>query len=278
MTRPFLATLAVATLATAAIAAPTLERLWETEARLKVPESVLLDGSRQVLYVSNIVGTQPWEKDGAGSIGRVSLEGEIRDVDWVSGLHAPKGLALTGGRLVVADIDRVVFIDPDAGRIVETIPVPDAARLNDVSAAPDGTVYVTDSGTGRVFALRDGRVSVRSEAFKSPNGVLATADALYVLDQETLHQVGPDGEAQPLVRGLVGHVDGIEQTTSGDFIVSCWGGIVYHATRDGTVITLLDTRDAEINAADIDYDADRRIVYVPTFWKNTVAAYRLRGN
>src|SRR5262245_62784665 len=59
---------------------------------LKMPESVLYDGGNKVLYVSNIEGTDPWGKDGQGSIGKVGVDGKIIKVDWVTGLNAPKGL------------------------------------------------------------------------------------------------------------------------------------------------------------------------------------------
>ena len=44
-----------------------LTQVWETEATLKVPESVRYDAGRKVLYVSNIDG-EPWAADGKGSI------------------------------------------------------------------------------------------------------------------------------------------------------------------------------------------------------------------
>src|SRR5690606_22784738 len=163
---------------------------------------VTFDAERQVLYVSNIDGKQPWGKDGAGSIARVGLDGTVKDAAWVKGFDAPKGMALTKGRLYVADIDRVVAVDPEAGRIVATIPVPEAQRLNDVSASKDGTVYVTDSATGRVYALHDDKPSLFSDAFKGPNGVLATDEGVYVLDQETLYLVQKGGKPAVVVKGL----------------------------------------------------------------------------
>src|SRR5690606_1683440 len=120
--------------------------------------------------------------------------------------------------------------------------------------------------------------SVFNDAFKGPNGALATQDGVYVLDQDTLFLITDDAQLRAVVKGLNGHVDGVEMAGENAFIVSCWNGIVYHAARDGKVTTLLDTRSQEVNAADIGYDAQRRIVYVPTFWKNTVVAYQLTGD
>jgi hypothetical protein len=38
---------------------------------------------------------------------------------------------------------------------------------------------------------------------------------------------------------------------------------------------LLDTREKKVNSADIGYDPVNQIVYVPTFFKNNVVAYKL---
>ena len=76
-----------------------LIKKWETDTILKVPESVLYDAANKILYVSNIDGTDPWGKDGKGSIGKVGLDGKIIKVDWVNGLNAPKGMGLYKGKL-----------------------------------------------------------------------------------------------------------------------------------------------------------------------------------
>ena len=54
-----------------------LVKLWETDSVLKVPESVYYDEGAKVLYVANIEGDQPWEKDGKGFISRVSTDGKL---------------------------------------------------------------------------------------------------------------------------------------------------------------------------------------------------------
>jgi hypothetical protein len=40
--------------------------------------------------------------------------------------------------------------------------------------------------------------------------------------------------------------------------------------------TLLDTREQKKSAADIGYDPVQRIVYVPTLFKKSVVAYKLK--
>jgi hypothetical protein len=70
--------------------------------------------------------------------------------------------------------------------------------------------------------------------------------------------------------------DGIEPVGNGDYIISCWPGLMYYMDKNGKLTTLLDTRDQKRNTADIGYDAAQRIVYVPTFFRKSVVAYRLK--
>ena len=254
-----------------------LVKLWSTDTILKVPESVLFDGKNSVLYVSNIDG-QPWADDGKGSIGKVGLDGQIIAVDWVSGLRAPKGMGLHKNKLYVADLTELVVIDVTTGTVIERILVEGAGGLNDVSADENGTVYVTDSRARRVYEVKDGKASMLldSSKLKGPNGILKHKGSLYVLDAGSMYRMEKDGSLTKLAEGMEGGTDGIENVGGGDFLVSTWGGVVYYVAADGTKQVLLDGRADKINSADIGYDAAKRIVYIPTFWKNSVVAYELR--
>src|SRR5215510_1772593 len=120
-------------------------KLWETDTVLKVPESVLYDADNQVLYASNINGTDGWAKDGNGSVAKIGLDGKIIAVEWVTGLNSPKGLGMYKGKLYAADIDEVVVIDIKKGAIDKKIPIEGAKGLNDISIGSNGAMYVSDS-------------------------------------------------------------------------------------------------------------------------------------
>lgn len=265
------------TLLLSATAQHQLVKLWETDTTLKVPESVLFDGKNNVLYVTNIDG-QPWELDGKGSVGKVGLDGKIIAVDWVSGLQAPKGMGLHKNKLYVADLTELVVIDITTGTVIERIVVEGAGGLNDVSADENGTVYVTDSRARRVYEIKDSKASLLldSSKLKGPNGILKHKGSLYVLDAGSMYRMENDGSLTKLAEGMEGGTDGIENVSGGDFLVSTWGGVVYYVNADGTKEVLLDGRPQKINSADIGYDAAKRIVYIPTFWKNSVVAYELK--
>ena len=122
-----------------------LVKKWESDSIFKVPESVRYDAVNNVLYVSNIDGTEPWGKDGKGSIGKIGTDGKIIAAEWVTGLHAPKGMGLHKGKLYVADLTEVVIIDVATGTIEKKIDVPGADRLNDISVDSKGVIFVSDS-------------------------------------------------------------------------------------------------------------------------------------
>ncbi len=251
-----------------------LEKIWETDASLLVPESALFDGDNKVLYVANIDG-QPWEKDGKGSIGKVGLDGKIIQTNWVSGLHAPKGMAKVKNNLYVGDVDAVVVIDIKQGKIVKRITVDGAQGLNDVSADSKGVIWVTDSKLKKLHRIENGKAETYLEGLKGPNGILAHQNELYILDAGGMYRIEKDKTLTKITDGMEGGTDGIEHVTGKDFIVSAWAGAVWYVDEKGNKELLLDTRDKKINSADIGYDARKRILYVPTFFKNTVVAYQL---
>ncbi|MCO5236026.1 MAG: ATP/GTP-binding protein [Chitinophagaceae bacterium] len=251
-----------------------LVKLWESEAGLKVPESVRYDAAQKLLYTSNIDG-QAWEKDGKGSIGKVGLDGKIIAAEWVTGLDAPKGMGIHAGKLYVADIDVVAVIDIKKGQIVQRIAIEGAQGLNDLTIDKKGVVYVSDSRTKKIHRIEKGKITVAVNDLKGPNGVLVAGNDLYLTDAGGLYKQEKSGGLTKIADGMEGGTDGIEAIGNGDFLVSCWSGTLWYVHSDGRKELLLDTREEKSNAADIGYNPVNRIVYVPTFMKNSVAAYRL---
>ncbi|MFI5154671.1 MAG: ATP/GTP-binding protein [Chitinophagales bacterium] len=252
-----------------------LVKKWQTDTVLKTPESVLYDGLNKVLYFSNIGGA-PAGKNGKGSIGKLGLDGKVIALEWVTGLNGPKGLGRYNDMLYAADIDEVVAIDIPSGKIVKHIPVAGAEFLNDITVDAKGVVYVSDSKTGKVHRIDNSGVSTYVEGIKNANGVLAIGDELFVLGNGSFYKVSKDKQMKTVADGMDASTDGIEKVTGNDFLVSCWNGIIYYISGDGSKQVLLDTREQKSNTADIGYDSKNRIVYVPTFFKNSVAAYELK--
>ena len=252
-----------------------LVKIWETDSVLKVPESVLFNSKSKMLFVSNIDG-KPQEKDLKGSIARISLDGKKIEQNWAINLSAPKGMAIYNQTLYVADVDEVVGIDIKTGKVSKRIPVKGAVFLNDITIDKSGVIYVSDSRTGNVHLIKNGIVSMYLEKQMGVNGLLSVDNNLYLLVKGTLWKSDKTKTLSKVADGMDESTDGIEQTSNKDFIVSCWSGVIYHVKADGSKQELLDTRAEKINSADIGFDAKNNIIYVPTFFKNRVAAYQLK--
>jgi sugar lactone lactonase YvrE len=259
--------------------APThkLTKLWETTATLKVPESVRFDAKRKVLYVSNIDG-EPWVADGKGSIAKVALNGKVIAPEWIAGLNCPKGMALSddGKTLYAVDAGGILVIDIDAGKVASKIAIPQGKQLNDL-VNDKGTLYVSDSKGKKVFVVIDGKASVylNENVLTGPNGLFVQRGALYVLDHDSLLRVEKDKSLKLISDGLPGGVDGLENVTRDDFLVSAFSGAIWYVRGDGSKELLFDGKTEKANTADLGFDPLNKIVYVPTFNRNTVIAFQV---
>lgn len=266
--------IAISVLVAATAQGQSLQKIWETDTLLKTPESVLYAKKEGVLFVSNIDG-KPGEKDGKGSIGKVGPDGKILAAEWVKGLNAPKGMGLHKGILYVADLTEVVAIDVKKAAIVQKIPVDGAVFLNDIAIDDKGAVYVSDTKAFKVHKIVDGKADLFLDKLERPNGLLCDDGNVYLLDNGSLYKIAKDKNKTKLAEGMDPSTDGIEKVKEGEFIVSCWAGITYYVKANGDKKTLFDNRDKKLNSADIGYNAKEKMVYVPTFYANKVAAYRL---
>jgi hypothetical protein len=253
----------------------TVQKLWATDTILKVPESVLVDDKENCLWVSNIDGAANG-KDGKGSISKLSKTGTPINLDWITGLNAPKGMAKYKQELYVADLTELVVIDIKKGVIKNKIKVEGSVFLNDVTVNKNGAVFVSDTRTGKVHRYENNMVTIEVENLQGPNGLLSIDDQLLILDRGSLLFLTPGGTISKIMDGMDPSTDGIEKVAPNQYIVSCWNGIVYFVEVGAQKTTLFDTRSEKINSADIGYDAKNKIIYVPTFLKNSVVAYQLQ--
>ena len=264
----------------------TLEQLWETGG-LNNPESVVYDGKSGAIYVSNVNGAAG-DKNGNGYISRLSLDGKVLDQEWVKGLNAPKGLALSGGKLYTADIDTLVEIDIATAAITHRYQVADAKFLNDVAAAPNGDIYVSDMSMNRIHLLHGGKFSIWLETpdLLNPNGVLVQGNHLIVgawgvmTDDSSTKVPGHllkisfrDKAIKNIGAGLpIGNLDGVEAYHDG-FLVTDWmAGKFLHIDMTGKTTVLLVLKPG---SADHAYVQDQNLVLIPMMQDNKLIAYKL---
>ena len=265
---------------------PTLVELWTVDESLIRPESVVYDSHRDVLYVSNINGGTT-DKDGNGYITKISVDGDILETEWISGLNAPKGMTISGGRLYVADIDSLVEISIETQQILNVYPAEGAQFLNDVAADKYGNVYVSDSRQQTVYRLHYGSLDVwvDDERISEPNGLFARAGRLIIAAGDSSAErpgrsrylqsinfknkkIKPVGDDTP-----IGSLDGIDKTGMGGYFITDFreGNIMYFTRKQGAVVLA----SPETGTADIDYVQDQQILYVPILNTGKLIAYKV---
>ena len=257
-----------------ALNAQKLEKVWETTAELKTPESVLFDEEKEIMYVANING-DPSEKDGNGFISILNADGSENNLEWATGLDAPKGMALYDGKLYVSDIDRLVEIDVQSGKIISRYHAANAVFLNDVAACSNGMILVSDTRTAKIHALVNGSLTLwmEGEPLETPNGLFTETGKLYIGDKN-IYEVDIKTKEIKQIIADAGGVDGLEKNNAGEFVFSNWPGRVF-VHRNGQNIKLLDTTAEEINTADLDFALKPDLILVPTFFDNKVVAYKI---
>ncbi|MEO6905786.1 MAG: ATP-binding protein [Ginsengibacter sp.] len=251
-----------------------LIKQWETDTVIAVPESVLPDLQNHILYVSLINGGG-WDADGIGGVGEISADGRIIDTAFITGLNAPKGLGKFGNHLYAADIDEVVVIDLNKGKVEKKIAIPGAQMLNDITVSDEGVVYVSDSKTSKIWRIENDLPTLFLDNINGANGLKAMGDDLIFAKGKLLMKANANKEISQITEVTEG-IDGIEPVGNGDFLASSWVGYIYYVYADGHFETLLETHQQQINAADIGYDPEKRMVYVPTFLAKKVVAYKLQ--
>lgn len=265
---------------------PQLAELWRVSTSLMRPESVIYDEKRKVLYVSNING-KPTGKDGNGYLSRISTDGEILREKWVTGLDAPKGMAIHRDFLYVSDIDRLVKVSLKTAEIVNVYSAPNARFLNDVAIDNNGIVYVSDSKRQTIYQLSKGQLTVwvDDKRISRPNGLYAQDDVLVVAAGDAsakkpgrsryLQVINYQDKTILPLRDTapIGSVDGIESIRDGEYFLTDFrsGDIVHYSNEKGATVI----KSLEKGTADIDYDAINNMLYVPMLKTGQLIAYKV---
>ncbi len=254
----------------------SLEEVWSTDTVFRTPESVLFDEERDLLYVSNINGN-PDEKNSNGFISKLSLDGEVIDLEWVTGLHAPKGMGILNGSLFVTDIDELVEIDIENSTIKNRYAVEGSAFLNDITIADD-VVYFSESQNGKIYRFVNDSIEVFLDTdVEGSNGLFFDGDQLLALTNgdQIFKAIDLDNRNIDSISSFDGHGDGVVAVNDTSYLLSDWEGQVFYYALDGEMQNLLNTKDQNINAADIEFIKDENLLLVPTFFDNRVVAYQL---
>lgn len=242
---------------------------------LSGPEAVRYDPAQDVYFVSNFNGSGG-DRDANGFISRVSAaDGSVESLHFIEGtdeapLHAPRGMWIEGDVLWVADVDGVHGFNRVSGEAEAFVDMSsfEPGFLNDVTAGPDGTLYVSDTGRSRLYQIVDGNatVAVEGDEVAPPNGITWDAENGRILIAPwaggggTVRAWEPGTETVSVIAPTVGdRVDGIE-VFGGAIIVAVQSDSSIYSIRDQVV-----TRSIELEGppADIAIDTQRSRVAIP---------------
>ena len=269
------------------VSAAQAGELWRATG-FEQPESALVDAAHNRIVVSNIAGN-PGEADGNGYLSLLSMDGKVIARHWVDGMDAPKGMAISGGKLYAADITKVRVVDLASGKLVETIEVPGAVFLNDMTADSAGKVYVSDMLADTIYRIDGDRpeLFVKDALLASPNGVFADGGRLIVaswgkgINKTDFSTAEPGGLLSvDLASKKVTPLPGAQKFADLDGVIAIGDTIYATAYMTGTLYRYKAGGAPEAVAhfkpgsADIGTDG-KSILYVPLMNEGEVAALKI---
>ena len=263
------------------------------------PESAVYDSAIDVWFVSNIAGGGA-DKDHNGFISRLTAQGMVDSLHFIKSgvngalLDAPKGLAIHGDTLWVADIDMARAFDKRTGMPLANVDFRPlhALLLNAIAIGPDQRVYITDTGieivhgqpkhvvADHIFVIAPHlkpELAVQDSAMQGADGISwDAAHSRFVI-------VGFTGKAittwtpgeqrvRPLTSG-VGKFDGADVLPDGRVLVSSWA--------DSSLFVLSGNSLTRVIAgglptpADLHVDVRSGLVAIPLSSQNQVMFYQM---
>ncbi len=265
-----------------------VEPVWSVSG-LKMPESVEYDNVNNRYYVSNINDGVNAE-NGNGSIGLIDSNGKLLNVDWVTGLHSPKGLALYNNKLYVADVKQLVVINVDSARVIARYDAPNSVALNGITVNNSGKIFISDWIGNRIYVLEKGELKVWLDTvdLNSPNGLWVNNTDLYVAswgrnpkDDFTTETSGSIKKISLISKEILTNkqngqwinMDGISAYEKDKWLVSDFlKGEILLLNSKGKIEKSIKTKKG---SADFYYVNEKKLLVVPLMMDNQVVAYKL---
>jgi len=251
------------------------------------PEAVRYDNDMDVFFISNFNGGGN-VRDENGFITMVSQRGTILDMKYMVGtqdhpLHAPRGMFIVDKELFVADIDGVHVFNKITGEWLQFIDFSsfNPGFLNDISSDGSSTLFVTDTGTARVYKIENYIPSVYLDSLSIyPNGITYNSSTNEFLllpwrGDKSFYSFNASIDTLKLFSSLSGgFFDGAEYIGNTLLVTSQLDSAIY--AFDGKQESLIIKTVG--SPADIGLDTRRHVLGVPYINLNRVDFWKLPMN
>lgn len=264
---------------------------------LEGPESARYDRDLDVWFVSNVNGN-PAGKDNNGYISRLRPDGTPYNLKFIEGgkkgisLNAPKGLAIKGDTLWVADIDVARAFNKRTGAPITSVETRGRAKfLNGAAVGPDGAIYMTDTGVSfgpkgemshpgpdQVLRITRGgaTTALSSPKLEGPNGIAwDPREKRFVIVSfagKGIYGWKPgEKDVQSIATGP-GQQDGVVALPDGRLLITSWADSSLFVVDNGQVKKVASGIPSP---ADIDFAEKDSRVAVPQLMANKVQFWEL---
>ena len=255
------------------------------------PESTIVNKSD--LYVSNVgKELKPTLKDGDGFISKLDVNGKIKELHFIDGLDAPKGMGIVGNTLFVADINTLRGFDLSTKKEVFNVVFEGVNFLNDITVKDSNTLFIGASDTSAIYEVNISNKSYKKLMdFTVANGLFYEDGILYAAQLGSTTQNMFDGKGKLYKIDLKdnnkltqlgtfeGVLDGVTKVGNKVY-VSDWG----NAKKTG-IIRVYDLKtkkesvlEAELfmGAADFWIDEKSKKIFMPQMIGNKVTIFDLK--
>ena len=255
------------------------------------PESTIVN--KNDLYVSNVgKELKPTLKDGDGFISKLDINGNIKELHFIDGLDAPKGMGIVGNTLFVADINTLRGFDLSTKKEVFNVVFEGVNFLNDITVKDSNTLFIGASDTSAIYEVNISNKSYKKLMdFTVANGLFYEDGILYAAQLGSTTQNMFDGKGKLYKIDLKdnnkltqlgtfeGVLDGVTKVGNKVY-VSDWGN-----AKDTGIVRVYDLKTKEetilklqsfMGAADFWIDEKSKKIFMPQMIGNKVTIFDLK--
>lgn len=255
------------------------------------PESTIVN--KNDLYVSNVgKELKPTLKDGDGFISKLDVNGKIKELHFIDGLDAPKGMGIVGNTLFVADINTLRGFDLRTKKEVFNVVFEGVNFLNDITVKDSNTLFIGASDTSAIYEVNISNKSYKKLVdFTVTNGLFYEDGILYAAQLGSSTQNMFDGKGKLYKIDLKdnnkltqlgtfeGVLDGVTKVGNKVY-VSDWGN-----GKDTGIVRVYDLKTKEetilklqsfMGAADFWIDEKSKKIFMPQMIGNKVTIFDLK--